>query len=653
MRLSVFSPAMSARRLAFSLGLTTLALLAPLTCLQAEPLLQAGKKSLYQHVITRPGAQIFPTASGGKGENVEGFRIFYVFGRQTGRVQVGDTLKGQPKGWIPEDRTIPWQHTMIAAFTNPAGRSRALFLDSAASEDKLLTDPDSGQQAAALTRQALAASASKSPSRSAADSGPVVALEPENYIDITKNFYLLPILDAHEIERDSGPSVRRLHVISAPAEPSAPQAASPEALKKFRGGLVFVIDTTTSMEPYIQETRAAIKDIVNLVGNSAAGQNFRFGLIGYRDSLADAPKLGYATKLFAKPDFSQPLNSILPAIADVHATDVSSSSFDEDAAAGVKSAIDDVDWDGLGGRYIVLITDAGARDGTDPHSLTRLNIPELRRLAAEKGIALFVVHLLTPAGKAAGDHAKAATQYRNLSSFNGQTLYYPVPNGSPQAFRPVVQKIATQILQQVADTTGRPIAGLTPQEEKARKADPRMSVVAQAMRLAYLGRLEKTGAPDIVQSYTADRDPANTLRRSLDIRVLLTRNQLSDLAATLQRILDAGLAGKTDPKNFFQQLQATFAASARNPSQLGSVDRIGNYLGEYLDGLPYKSEIASITPESWLAMGAGQQRTLLNSIASRLRLYQDYEAHPELWVRLGSSKDPGDAVFPVPLDELP
>lgn len=405
------------------------------------------------------------------------------------------------------------------------------------------------------------------------------------------------------------------------------------------------------MEPYIEQTRSAIKSIIQTMQGTAAAQNFRFGLVAYRDSLSDTNKLEYETKVYAKPDFSQPVDAVLPAIADVHDAPVSSSSFDEDAIAGVRTAVDTINWDEFAGRYMILITDAGAREGNDPHSITHLNINEARQLAAAKGIALFVVHLLTPAGDTAHDHGHAATQYRNLSRFGtAGSLYYPVQGGSPEAFRPVVQALSTSLLQQVADTTGRPIAGLTP---KGQAPDPKMAVVGQAMRLAYLGRNENTQAPDIIQSYTADRDPADTLHRTLDVRVLLTRNQLSDLAASLQHILDAGLAGRMEPQTFFTQLQSAFAASARDPSTISHIDRIGPLLGEYLDDLPYKSDVASITQDTWLAMGAIGQRTILNNIASRLRLYQDFESHPELWVHLGHSKDEGEAVYPVPLEALP
>ncbi|ACI52949.1 conserved hypothetical protein [Gluconacetobacter diazotrophicus PA1 5] len=605
------------------------------------PLLQPGKHSLYQRVITRPGATMAADETGNAPKPVDGFEAFYVFARGHDRIQVGSSVSGPALGWIEESRTIPWPHAMIATFTNPAGRNRTLFLDTPGHEQDLLTAPDSGARAAALLKDAQAGKA-----------GPVVAVEPENYVDIAKNFYLLPILDATVTDRDSGPSVHMLHVISAPATSTGTRPpSSPEALRQFRAGLVFVIDTTASMQPYIDQTRAAIGDIVHTVQNTAVAQNFRFGLVAYRDSLADTPGLEYATKVYATPDLGQPIDAVLPAISGVHDASVSSSSFDEDAVAGVRAAIDSVNWDQFGGRYMVLITDAGARGGDDPHSLTHLGIDEARQLAAAKGIALFVVHLLTPAGDTAYDHAHAASQYRALSKFGtAGSLYYPVAGGAPEAFRPVVQSLSTSLLQQVADTTGRPVAGLTPQ---GAKPDPRTAVVSQAMRLAYLGRAQNTAAPDVVQSYTADRDPADALHKSVDIRVLMTRNQLSDLAAALRTILDAGIAGRTAPETFFTQLQSAFAASARDPSAIRHVDRIGPLLGEYLDGLPYKSDIASITQDSWLAMGAIAQRTILNNISSRLRLYEEFDSRPELWVHLGHAQDAGEAVYPVPLEALP
>ncbi|QNT77986.1 vWA domain-containing protein [Entomobacter blattae] len=612
------------------------------------PLLMPGKHTLYQRIITRPGAILSPQASPTQATPIPGFSIFYVYDRQTSQdgktrwVQVGSSPHGERVGWIPAEKTIDWKHSLVGAFTNPAGRQRVLFLKTAEEEKKLILDPQPGQKAEALLKGALA----NTP-------GPVIALEPETYIDITHNFYLLPILDAQQIERENGPSLKLLTVISAPADHTPAPAPAKISIKDFKAGLVFVMDTTISMQPYIEHTRQAVKDIANSIKGTVVSNNFRFGLVAYRDSLKENPKLEYETKTYALPDFSQPIDSINTAIASVHDAPSSSASFDEDALAGIKKALDDVNWASFAGRYIVLVTDAGAREADDPHSLTKMDIEGIRQLAQSKGVALFVIHLLTPAGQKNADHSKAARQYQQLSKFGtAGSLYFPVKDGSPQEFDKIVQTLSTSLLQQVADTTGQKLAGLAPKtttQEDQKKID----VVAQAMKLAYLGDLQHTSAPDVIQSFTTDRDLADPAKQSIQVRILLTRNQLSDLAQALQTILTTGLAGRTEPQTFFTQLRSAFAAAARDPSQIAHAERIGDLLGEYLDGLPYKPDLMTISQQDWLAMGAIAQRTVLNRVESRLRLYQAYQSQPDLWVQLGGSHDPGEAVYPVPLEALP
>ncbi len=616
-----------------------------------KPLLMKGKHNLYQRVITRPGVVLSNEASNQNTKPIEGFRVFYVYQRhknaqgQDDWLQVGTDALGHIIGWIPVNKSINWTHTMIGAFTNPAGRERSLFLKTEADEKQLIMDQNISDKAKELTRKALTGN-SKS----------VIAMEPETYVDITHNFYLLPILDAQQIERPSGPPLRLIHVVSAPSQISKPNNASPANLRNFKASLVFVMDTTVSMEPYIEQTQAAVKKLINLIQSTSVKDNFRFGLVAYRDSLKDNPSLEYETKIFAKPDFSKPLDEVNSAIASVHDAKVSSKSFDEDAIAGIKTAIDEIDWDQSSGRYIILVTDAGAREATDPHSLTKLGIEEIKQLANSKGIAVFVIHLLTQAGAKNNDHPKAIKQYQKLSQFGTVgSLYYPVKNGIPEVFSEVIQTLSMALLQQVANTTGRPIAGLNPTKNNAQtqKAENQIKVVSQAMRLAYVGKEENTSVPDVVSSYTTDRDLTNPVKKSIEVRVLLTRNQLSDLAQSLQFILKTGLAGRTEPQTFFTQLRSAFAAAARDPQKIAQSKNIGGMLGEYLQGLPYKSDIMNISEQDWLAMGAIAQRTILNNVESRLRLYQEYQAHPDLWVQLSGSTDPGEAVYPVPLEALP
>ncbi len=603
------------------------------------PLLIEGKQSLFQRVIVRPGATLSPGPDGAGARPVPGFSVYYVYARPAGtRIEVGRTADGRAEGWLEGAKAIEWKHTMVAAFTNPAGRQPVLFLRSEEDERRLMMDAQAGERAATLRRAA----------QSNGDPGPVLAIEPARVVDFARNFYLMPILKAERIEREFGPPLRLLEVISAPADRQPPPATPPTA---FKAGVVFVLDTTMSMQPYIDRTRDAIRSVIASIGTTPLRDSFRFGLVAYRDSLADSPGLEYATRIYGKPDFNQPADSINIPIASVQQAEASSNGFDEDPIGGIKVALDSTDWSPLAGRYIVLITDAGARPGHHPHSLTQLNIADIRELAKAKGVAVFAIHLLTPEGRARRNHEPAAAQYRELTQFGAAgPLYFPVANGAPDAFARTVQDLSRALLSQVGEAAGRPSPGAAPADPAMQQA---VRVVGEAMRLTYLGRTENTRAPDVVRSWTTDRDLADPAVASLDVRVLLTRNQLSDLAKSLQTILQAGLAGRTEPRNFFAQLRSTFAAAARDPQRIMTASNIGGLLGEYLDDLPYQSEIMDIREADWLAMGAIAQRTVLNNVEAKLRLYQEFQSNTDLWVDLSGSRAAGEALYPVPIEALP
>ncbi|MGH7117822.1 MAG: vWA domain-containing protein [Acetobacteraceae bacterium] len=611
-----------------------------------RPLPVPGRPALYQRVILRPGASLHSTPDPANGTELPGFTVYYVYARTTsptgGWIEIGRAADGETSGWTPADKTIAWRHTMVGAFTNPAGRGRALFFRDKATLDALLEGSDCGAKAATFRAAALSGKP-----------GPVIAVEPALYVDITKNFYLLPIISAEPIDTYDGASVRLLETISAPAngsEKGAPTEA--EALAKFRAGLVFLLDTTESMQPYIDATRTALREVIARIGVSPVAANFRFGAIGFRDSLKDSPALQYTTRVFAKPDFSKPADAVLTAMARMRASTVSSREFDEDPIAGIRAAIDDINWAPLGGRYVVLITDAGARVASDPLSATGLGIAEIRSYAKAHGVDVLVLHLLTPEGAQAHDHARAAAQYGVLTRQDaGGSLYFPVPGGTPEALHRSVRDLVGALLKQVAHTVGYPLpaVGSPPPKQMARS----LAIAADAMRLAYLGRVEGTRAPDVVHGFTSDHSYSHPSRRSIDVRVLLTRDQLSDLAAALQAILRAGEATRINPQRFFTELRAAVVTAASDPQRIPHYAKLGDVIGQFLDGLPYRSDLMNISQSDWMAMGGIAQDEKLQEVAAKLRLYQAFAATPALWVDLAGPDKPGEAAFPVPLEALP
>src|SRR5690606_11169725 len=199
---------------------------------------------------------------------------------------------------------------------------------------------------------------------------PVAAIQPEGFIDIRRNFYLVPILSHEDVLAGDYPA-RLLQVASVPLRYPAGQ-------DPYRAGIVFVVDTTISMQPYIERTRDIMREVYGQIEAAGLSDRVGYGLVGFRASTEAVPGLEYVSRLFA--DLTGSGEQFLSQVGAVRAATVSSQGFNEDAYSGLRQAIDEIDWSGYFARYVILITDAGPRLGGDPLSGTGLDTPEIRQL---------------------------------------------------------------------------------------------------------------------------------------------------------------------------------------------------------------------------------------------------------------------------------
>ncbi|MEW8382245.1 MAG: VWA domain-containing protein, partial [Candidatus Thiodiazotropha taylori] len=180
---------------------------------QARPLLMEGKQSLYQRVLSKPGAQVFSQVQQGSGSATAPFSVYYVYDRiqQQGSdwIQVGLSRHGTIEGWIPEIDTIPWNQGLTVAFRDPLGSDRVLLFNEKHALKEVIEDQSSDNYRALYT----AAETGKL----TADS-PVVAIQPRTHIDILKDFYLVPIRDHEDIYIGSE-QARMLQISSVPLQP--------------------------------------------------------------------------------------------------------------------------------------------------------------------------------------------------------------------------------------------------------------------------------------------------------------------------------------------------------------------------------------------------------------------------------------------------
>jgi hypothetical protein len=626
-----------------------------------KPLLLPGKTTLYQRVLTRPGAMLVAKPGAGGGAAVPPLSIFYVYGRDkdaAGKefVQVGANAAGLLSGWIAADQTIEWKQSLVLSFANRAGRDRVLFFANEKPMLDLAEADDAAAKVAALRKEIAATGKT-------AD-GTVIAEEPAQYVDIRKQFYLLPILQAHEAMLASGFRVNSVEVASVTAGSEAQPPVQTErvdtTLKNFSAAMVFVIDATASMGPYIDAARQVVADVYEKVQAAGLGDKMRFGLVGFRDDPKAVPNIGYLSRIFVDPNKVKDGATFMRQATALAPSKVSTRAFQEDGFAGMVQAIDKIDWNNFGGRYIVFISDASSREAGNPLSSTGLNAAQIREKALAKGIAVYTVYLNTPQG--AADHAVAEREYKELSDYpNIGSLFYPIDAGSVALFRRSVDQLAKAITDQVgAASRGQPAVGAQPTAPAATQAEDlqrKTAALGYAMQLAYLGRQQGARAPELIDAWAIDRDLEHPTSKSLEVRVLLTKNQLSDLQSALKEIVQVGIATETSRSQFFDQLRSAAAALSRDPTKVGHAGATNlkemGLLGEYLDDLPYRSRVLSLSEEAWNRWTIGEQVVFMDDLEAKIRLYQSFHDDTDAWVSLDKGAAPGDAVYPVPLSALP
>lgn len=614
-----------------------------------RPLVQDGKTALYQRVITAPGAMLVADpANPSDTRGVPPFSSFYVYERRADGarpwVQVGTDSNGTIDGWVDGDEVFDWNQTLTVAFRDPAKQPRTLLFGDRDSLKKIVDEGDA---------EAYRKLRSKVADGTVAGT-PVVAVQPDYNVDIRRDFYLVPILE-HEDVLVRGQQSRLLRVASVPLQDSA------LIVETYRTGIVFVIDSTISMKPYIDATRAVMQRVYRSIDNEKLGNRVSYGLVEYRDNTDAVPGLGFVTQIVT--DLGGTGEDFLSGIRDVRPASVSSEGFNEDAYAGIQEAIRGVDWSDYYARFIVVITDAGPRDATDPLSATGLDAGSLQRLAADTDVAIGVFHLKTPASR--DNHSYAEAEYRRLSTVaDVGEFYYPVQAGDVDEFESALSALTDVLTGHVrAAAAGQPpaLAREVAAESDLDAFQKTVDRLGYGLRMRYLQERSGEGVPSLFNAWLVDRDFDAPEERAVDVRVLLTRDQLSDLHEVLRQVLITAEEGTLAPDDFLDELKSLAASVSRDPQVARTATRtVGGesladlgYMREYLEGLPYKSEVMYLDLSIWEQWPAQRQFEFVNQLDSKVAYYRALHDNVDLWVSLDGEAVDGDSVYPLLLEALP
>jgi hypothetical protein len=62
----------------------------------------------------------------------------------------------------------------------------------------------------------------------------------------------------------------------------------------------------------------------------------------------------------------------------------------------------------------------------------------------------------------------------------------------------------------------------------------------------------------------------------------------------------------------------------------------------------------AIDEDFWDELSIGDQQAFIDEIKAKINLYETYHDDTDRWLVLGDAQiEPGDTVYPVPLDDLP
>ena len=629
-----------------------------------KPLLLPGKQTLFQRVISNPGANVYVSADRTSPivqASVKPFTIFYVYERRqmdgAEWLKVGPSASCEMSGWVEASLVSEWRQSLSLVFTERVGRQPVLFFDDLDALENVAGSPSPADETANLASQFTAITAGN---MAKPEDFKILAMEPGQEAVSRQRFYLMPIFQTVELFE----GVKFLEVASI--DPGTWELPGNSEL---RTAVVFVIDTTISMKPYIERTREAVRRIYDAIENSGLSDKVAFGLVAFRSSVEKTPGVEYVSKVVSDLKDGRQRVAFETSLAATREAEVSTHSFNEDSMAGLKTAVEELNWKPYQSRLIFLITDAGAIRNDDPYSSTGMNEPEIADIAAAKGIKIFVLHIKTPLGGKVNNHPYAEAQYKALTGQADPSigdLYVPVDASKAaegvRIFGRLVEGVAVQMVELVRATSAGQrlqLPGQSPSgsDDIVTEAKRKAAILGYSMQLEYLGRRGEVQAPQLVTSWVSDMDLAQPDIPSFTVTVLLTKNQLSDLYQRLRIILNqAQRTKRTGAKDFFQGILSAAAQISRDPSQFSkkpqqNLGQLG-LLGEFLDDLPYRSSIMRLTEEDWYRMSVGQQQALVDNLKSRIKRYRQYHDDVDNWVSFGAT-DPGDMIYRVPLSMMP
>ncbi len=542
-------------------------------------------------------------------------------------------------GWISEKDSIPWRRALVMRFTSPLNRDPSLFFR----EMSPLLDLAKQDLS---RRTSLIESIRSQVGRGAGSNSGVLAVEPQ-VGSKQQQVVMYPVLDFYPRGKNAKPlhidgKFARLLDVAARTRSGSGSPFTPEDIPI---DIMFVVDTTESMQPYLDKVIEATREFV---GMSGASSSIRFGIIGYRDK---DPRFGYVAKEFTDKTLSA--QDFLRVSGGVEAKRpvVTGDDFPECVFQGINTALDSPQWRKDAAKIIFLVGDAPGRDEDS------LNVSILRTKANTRQIKVYAFHIKNSAVSAPLDK-QTEKQFGDLSStFQGaygtsrETDHFMSIDARTVDFGKVVLDSFREA-QSALDAFRRSRRSDSSVLPEAPPGSLTELIFEQAALM-----LADSSIPDKeVQGWVCDKVLTNPGREALAPMILLTETELEELeqrVRELKEIGEAALRGEGGTTlDFFDLVSRNTRFTMVDPTAVNFRDAFSAPLG--IDQLPYESDVMAATRDEFQNMDHVQD--FVRNMNNKLAHYEDLKRRrgdSMVWKKLSRGAEERDRVVGLELNQLP
>ena len=185
--------------------------------------------------------------------------------------------------------------------------------------------------------------------------------------------------------------------------------------------------------------------------------------------------------------------------------------------------------------------------------------------------------------------------------------------------------------------------------------DATSGAVLSAVRAAFVDYIGSDAQPPTnIVAWALDLDPTAYEKKSFDIRIMITRQDMEELQALVKGLLSALNSGATTSAGFFGDIQGAGGAASYDFS-IGDAEKFSSSpnLPKWIDALPYKSTFLSLSKEDFLQASPDDRTRYENTLGNLVQLYDEALNRPDGWVSLNDQAPVDEKIYMLDLANLP